>query len=87
MDLITFYTKPGCHLCEDGQWLLEVALRGRSNGVNYVDITTDPALEQRYGERIPVLSQPAVSTELEWPFTPESILAWLDGVSQGVDQA
>jgi hypothetical protein len=54
MEPITFYTKSGCHLCEDGQWLLEVALRGRSNGVNYVDIISDPALEQRYGERIPV---------------------------------
>ena len=80
MDPITFYTKPGCHLCEDGQWLLEVALRGRPIDVNYVDITSDPVLTQQYGDQIPVLSQPAVSTELAWPFTPESILAWLDGI-------
>lgn len=79
MNGLTFYTKPGCHLCEDGQWLLEVALRDRTLSVTYVDITTSPALTDRYGHRIPVLSHPHLATELDWPFTPESILAWLDG--------
>jgi len=77
--MITFYTKPGCHLCEDGQWILEAALRDRSLPVVYVDITTSAALTARYGERIPVLGQPHRAAELDWPFTPETILAWLAG--------
>jgi glutaredoxin len=78
MKPITFYTKPGCHLCEDGQWLLNVALRQRNISVAYVDISADPVLVERYGERIPVLRHPTSPTELDWPFTPESILSWLD---------
>jgi len=80
-DAITLYTKAGCHLCEDGEWMLEVALRGRSIPVRKVDITADPALSKRYSLRVPVLRHPARPTELAWPFTPESILDWLDGAT------
>jgi hypothetical protein len=78
MDVITFYTKPNCHLCEDGLWILEVALSNRDIPVHIVDISTDKALTERYGQRIPVLKHPPYSIELDWPFTPESILAWLE---------
>ncbi len=82
MNNIIFYTKPGCHLCEDGQWMLEVALRSRTLAVTFIDITSAADLTDRYGHRIPVLCHPDLSTEpaeLDWPFTPEDILAWLDG--------
>ncbi len=78
MQTITLYSKPGCHLCEDGEWILEIALKGRDVPVSKVDISTDFALIARYGTRIPVLNHPEYSTELDWPFTPETIISWLD---------
>jgi len=51
---VTVYGKPGCHLCEDA---LEVVARGCAEvGTSYaeVDITTDPDLQHRFGEQIPV---------------------------------
>ncbi|MFQ5577685.1 MAG: glutaredoxin family protein [Anaerolineae bacterium] len=79
MEQLTFFTKPGCHLCEDGEWMVNVALRGRDVGVTYVDISGDAALQAAYGNRIPVLKHPRRPAELDWPFTPDTILAWLDG--------
>jgi glutaredoxin len=51
---VTVYTRPGCHLCEDA---LEVVARVCGDvGTSYeeVDITTDPDLQRRYGEQVPV---------------------------------
>jgi hypothetical protein len=58
---LTLYSRPECHLCE----LLteELApLVGDRVRLEVVDIGTDPALERRYGLRIPVLM--AGDTEL-----------------------
>ncbi len=78
MQTILFFTKPGCHLCDDGAWILEIALQGRDAVITPIDITTDPALVARYGTRIPVLGQPNCTHELDWPFTPDTILDWLE---------
>ena len=51
---VTVYGKPGCHLCEDA---VEVVARVCADlGTTYdeVDITTDPELQRRFGEEIPV---------------------------------
>jgi glutaredoxin len=51
---VTVYGKPGCHLCEDA---VEVVARVCADlGTSYVevDITTDPDLQRRFGEQIPV---------------------------------
>ena len=51
---VTVYGKPGCHLCED---VVEVVSRVCADvGTSYaeVDITTDPDLQRRFGEQIPV---------------------------------
>jgi hypothetical protein len=49
------YTRLGCHLCEEARRDLE-ALRARlPHELQLVDISDDPDLVQRYGERIPVL--------------------------------
>jgi glutaredoxin len=52
---LTLYGKPGCHLCHDARDLVKRALLGRDVALEEVDITLDPALFARYGERIPVL--------------------------------
>jgi glutaredoxin len=53
---ITLYSRPGCHLCEDMKAVVARAIAGRSDvTVTEVDISTNPALEARYGTEIPVL--------------------------------
>lgn len=56
MSVLTLYGKPGCHLC-DGARATVRGVADRS-GVELVevDVTLDPVLERRYGERIPVLA-------------------------------
>ena len=52
---IVFYTKPGCHLCEDALQRLN-DLRGEFDlTIEEIDITTDDALFKNYFDKIPVL--------------------------------
>jgi glutaredoxin len=53
---VTLYGKPGCHLCDEARALVREALTGREAELTEVDVTLDPVLERRYGERIPVLA-------------------------------
>jgi glutaredoxin len=52
---LTLYGKPGCHLCDDARAAVERATAGRDVALEQVDISLDPALLARLGERIPVL--------------------------------
>jgi hypothetical protein len=54
--VLTLYGKPGCHLCEDARAALREVLAGRDIPLREVDVTLDPVIERRYGERIPVLA-------------------------------
>jgi glutaredoxin len=54
--VLTLYGKPGCHLCDDARAAVQDALAGRDAELREVDVTLDPVLERRYGERIPVLA-------------------------------
>ena len=56
MPLVTFYGKPGCHLCDDALAVLERVRAQRSFDLREVDVTIDPILYREYGERIPVLA-------------------------------
>jgi hypothetical protein len=55
MITLTLYSRPECHLCATMHEELVPLLRGRAR-VAIVDIGADRDLEQRYGERIPVLT-------------------------------
>jgi glutaredoxin len=56
MASVTLYGKPGCHLCDEARAVVSEALAGRDVDLEEVDVTLDPVLERRYGERIPVLA-------------------------------
>jgi glutaredoxin len=56
MTTITLYGKPGCHLCDEARAVVHAIRAGREVELDEVDVTLDPALERRYGERIPVLA-------------------------------
>ena len=55
MGTLTLYGKPGCHLCHDAREAVRRVLLHHDIGLEEVDITRDPLLFRRYGERIPVL--------------------------------
>ncbi len=52
---VTLFLKPGCHLCEDAVAELSRLQRRYPHQLETIDITNDPVLVERYGERIPVL--------------------------------
>jgi glutaredoxin len=51
---VRLYGKPGCHLCEDALEIIARVCADVGTSYDEVDITTDPDLQHRYGEQIPV---------------------------------
>ena len=51
---VTFYTRPGCHLCDDAREVVARVCADLGESFDEVDITTDDELEDRFGEDIPV---------------------------------
>lgn len=52
---LTVYSRSYCHLCEDMITALR-ELQGRCRfRLDVVDVDSDPALESRYGDKVPVL--------------------------------
>ncbi|MBI3914643.1 MAG: glutaredoxin family protein [Chloroflexi bacterium] len=52
---IVFYTKPGCHLCEDAARLLAQLQPAFALTIQTIDIQSDPELFKKYFDQIPVL--------------------------------
>lgn len=77
MQLI-LYQRDDCHLCDLA--LLELA-QAPVPDFDSVFIDDEPALEQRYGARVPVLVEvlpdQVTQRELEWPFDASGVRAWL----------
>ena len=55
MPTLTLYTKPDCSLCDEALSALERVRERVPFALEVVDISADPALSARYGERIPVV--------------------------------
>jgi len=53
--LVTLYGKPGCHLCDDARAVVDGVRADVGFELAEVDITLDPVLANRLGERIPVV--------------------------------
>ncbi len=52
---VTFYTKAGCHLCEEAQDMLEDIAALITYKLTEVDIRSDPKIFEKYRYRIPVI--------------------------------
>jgi glutaredoxin len=52
---VTFYTKAGCHLCEDARDMLDEIAAQTIYELTEIDIRRDTALFERYRYRIPVI--------------------------------
>lgn len=52
---ITLYSRPGCHLCEEGKAAIAPLLREFGAVLREVNIDEDAILKERYGWDIPVI--------------------------------
>lgn len=71
---LILYQRDSCHLCDQA---LEVLAQARVPDFESIFIDDDDALEQRYGVRVPVLHNAADGRELDWPFDPQRLRAFL----------
>ena len=56
MRRVVLYGKPGCHLCDEARSVVAAVRAQQPFDLEEVDVSTDPELHRRYGERIPVLA-------------------------------
>jgi glutaredoxin len=56
MTEVTLYGKAGCCLCDDAKQVIEQVRGRRPFDYTEVDVSLDPVLHARYGERIPVVA-------------------------------
>lgn len=54
MARVTLFSRPGCHLCDDARAIIAAVCADLGEQVTEVDIDSSPALQERYGEEIPV---------------------------------
>ena len=52
---VTFYTKTGCHLCEDARDMLDDIAAQTSFELTEIDIRSDLEIFEQYRYRIPVI--------------------------------
>ena len=74
MPRLSLYLRDHCRLCDEAMDLLAQA---RAPDFDSVWIDDDPALEERYGIRVPVLRDEDDGRELDWPFALDALQAFL----------
>ena len=79
MTLVTLYGKPGCHLCDEARAVVAQVRRERPFELREIDVTLDPSLHRRYGERIPVVEVDGEEA-FEYLVEPEELRRRLDRV-------
>lgn len=71
---LKLYQRDHCPLCDAA---LDVLAAARLPEFENVWIDGNPALEARYGDRVPVLSDDERDRELGWPFDAAAVRAFL----------
>ena len=56
MTRVTLYGKAGCCLCDEARAVIEAVATTHAFELEEVDVSVDPGLHRRYGERIPVVA-------------------------------
>jgi Glutaredoxin-like domain (DUF836) len=69
----------GCHLCELAEELIAECLTEEANTkIELIDIAEQTQWQPNYATQIPVLLHPKSLQSLNWPFTKESILTFIE---------
>ena len=79
---LTIYSRPGCHLCDEMKATITRVARTIPLSLEDIDISTDPALEARYGVDIPVLLVDGKKAA-KYRVTEEELVRILQGRSGG----
>ncbi|MGB1272499.1 MAG: glutaredoxin family protein [Endozoicomonas sp.] len=77
---LILYTTSGCHLCEEAEIMLKQLTQQGVCQWQAVEIAEDEQLVDRYGVRIPVVSNvlsDGKAEEIGWPFDQEQLEDWL----------
>lgn len=53
--IVTIYTRPGCHLCDEAKAVIKAAGCGAEFSLEEINIDQDAALRERYGNDVPVI--------------------------------
>ena len=69
---LTLFQRDDCHLCD---MALDVMALARAPDFRSLWVDDDPALEARYGTRVPVLRDEDSGRELDWPFDAAAVEA------------
>jgi len=77
MRQLILYTTSHCHLCEQAEALLYELSKQYELNWQAVEITTNDALIDSYGTRIPVLKNLDNNKELNWPFNQQLIASFI----------
>jgi hypothetical protein len=64
--IVTLYSRPGCHLCDEAREALERVRAKAPFTVDEINIERDDALHARYLERIPVVALDGVELFEFW---------------------
>lgn len=69
----------GCHLCELAEELINECLqKGIKIHIEHIDIAEQTEWQQDYATLIPVLLQKETAKKLNWPFTKEDVLTFIE---------
>lgn len=79
--VVTFYTRAGCHLCEEVDDLLQQLQRDLGFMVRTIDISGDFDSYEHYHDKIPVVV--VGSTQLHAPIHPVRLQAILTRATRG----
>jgi glutaredoxin len=74
--VVTLYTRAGCHLCEEAERVLRAERASASFRLVLVDVDSDPDLAGRYGIRVPVVAVDGVDL-FEYEVPPDLLRATL----------
>jgi glutaredoxin len=77
--VVRLYGKPGCHLCDDARAVIADVRESHDFQLEEVDISVDPGLFRRYGERIPVVEVDGVE-RFQFVVDPAELTRSLDRV-------
>ncbi len=72
---LKLFTTSCCHLCEIAESIL-LSLK-QTQHFTRVDISENDTLIDAYGHRIPVIQRTDTFDELNWPFTADDIITFL----------
>ena len=76
MELV-LYSTDHCTLCDQALELLFSMPELAGQPLRVVDVATDDALLDRFGERLPVLELYGADVRLDWPFDAQAVLGLL----------